>query len=184
VLVRQQRKIQLGLTVEKAGGLPEAICEMAKDIRDGGKPTSSAIAIAVSQAKKLCAKGNAKYCTAVAEWERLKAKAHADNVKASAESPLDTVIRLAPEPCCLSDVVELSVLTTKKRNKLSTSAFADPKNRKYPVPDAAHVRAAISYISKPKNAAVYPLNGVTLSSVKARIRAAAKKFGVEISGDF
>jgi uncharacterized protein len=55
-------------------------------------------------------------------------------------------------------------------------AYADPKNGKYPI-DRAHVKAAWAYINQAKNAAKYPLNGVTLSSVKARIKAAMKKFG-------
>ncbi len=60
-------------------------------------------------------------------------------------------------------------------------AYADPKNGKYPIDTAAHAKAAWSYINMPKNAAKYPLNGVTLSSVKARIMAACKKFGIDIS---
>lgn len=64
--------------VEENGGLPGPICEMAKDIsEERGIPVGNAIAIAVSQAKKLAAKGNAKYAAAVAEWEKMKAKAHA-----------------------------------------------------------------------------------------------------------
>lgn len=60
--------------VEKAGGLPKAIADMAGDlITERGMTTSEAIATAVSQAKKLAAKGNAKYVAAVAEWERKKA---------------------------------------------------------------------------------------------------------------
>jgi HK97 family phage prohead protease len=35
----------------------------------------------------------------------------------------------------------------------------------------------------PKNAAMYPLNGVTLSEVKDRIRAALKKYGADVSSD-
>ena len=35
----------------------------------------------------------------------------------------------------------------------------------------------------PKNAAQYPMNGVTLGEVKARIVAACKKFGIEVSDD-
>src|SRR5215831_8975947 len=61
--------------------------------------------------------------------------------------------------------------------------YADPKNGKYPIDTEAHARAALAYISMPKNAAMYPLNGVTLSEVKARIVAACKKFGIEVSGD-
>ena len=62
-------------------------------------------------------------------------------------------------------------------------AYADPKNGKYPVDTLKHVKAAWAYINKAKNAAFYPLNGVTLASVKAKIKAAAKKFGVKISSD-
>src|SRR5260370_37190827 len=59
--------------------------------------------------------------------------------------------------------------------------YADPKNGKYPIDTEEHARAAWSYINMPKNAAVYPLNGVTLSEVKDRIRAAGKKFGFDVS---
>ena len=58
--------------------------------------------------------------------------------------------------------------------------YADPKNGKYPI-DAKHVVAAWSYINQAKNAAEYPLNGVTLSEVKDRIRAAMKKHGHDVS---
>jgi HK97 family phage prohead protease len=54
--------------------------------------------------------------------------------------------------------------------------YGDPKNGKYPI-DIKHVKAAWAYINQRKNAAKYPLNGVTLASVKARIRKAMKKFG-------
>lgn len=59
--------------------------------------------------------------------------------------------------------------------------YADPKNGKYPVDTEAHAKAAWSYINMPKNADQYPLNGVTLASVKAKIVAALKKFGVQVS---
>ena len=59
--------------------------------------------------------------------------------------------------------------------------YADPKNGKYPVDTEEHARAAWSYINMPKNAAMYPLNGVTLSEVKDRIKAACKKFGIDVS---
>lgn len=58
--------------------------------------------------------------------------------------------------------------------------YADPKNGKYPVDTEKHARAAWSYINMPKNAEKYPLNGVTLSEVKSRIKAALKHFGVEV----
>lgn len=59
--------------------------------------------------------------------------------------------------------------------------YADPKNGKYPIDTAAHAKAAWSYINMPKNAAMYPMNGVSLSAVKGRIKAACKKFGIMIS---
>lgn len=63
--------------VEKAGHLPPAIRDMAAEIeKERGLPLDQAIPIAISQAKKLAAKGNAKYTAAVAEWEALKLKAH------------------------------------------------------------------------------------------------------------
>ncbi len=67
--------------------------------------------------------------------------------------------------------------------KYGSVTFADPKNKKYPIDTEAHVRAALSYINKPHNASVYPLNGVSVSEVKARIVAAAKRMGIEVSGD-
>ena len=61
--------------------------------------------------------------------------------------------------------------------------YADPKNGKYPVDTEAHAKAAWSYINMPKNAAMYPMNGVTLGEVKDRIKAACRKFGIDISED-
>jgi len=59
--------------------------------------------------------------------------------------------------------------------------YADPKNGKYPIDSEEHVRAAWSYINVAKNAAKYPLNGVTLDSVKSKIRGAMKRHGVKES---
>jgi len=62
-------------------------------------------------------------------------------------------------------------------------AYADEKNGKYPIDTKTHAKAAWAYINMPKNAAEYPLNGVTLASVKNKIKAALIKFGVTISED-
>ena len=59
--------------------------------------------------------------------------------------------------------------------------YADPKNGKYPINTKEKAKAAWAYINMPKNAAKYPLNGVTLSEVKGRIVAACKKFGIDVS---
>lgn len=64
-------------------------------------------------------------------------------------------------------------------------AYADPGYRdgkkRYPLDSAAHVRAAWSYINMPRNADKY--SAEQLSEIKDRIKAAAKKFGVEISDE-
>lgn len=59
--------------------------------------------------------------------------------------------------------------------------YADPKNGKYPIDTEKHAKAGWAYINVASNADEYPLNGVTLESVKANIKAALKKFGVQIS---
>jgi HK97 family phage prohead protease len=65
-------------------------------------------------------------------------------------------------------------------------AYADPGYQKdgkkrYPIDTADHVRAAWSYINQSDNAALY--SPEHLASIKARIRAAAKKFGIQIADD-
>lgn len=59
--------------------------------------------------------------------------------------------------------------------------FADPVNHKYPIDTAEHVRAAWSYINHQDNAAKY--DAADVKAIKARIRKAAEKHGVEISSD-
>ena len=62
--------------------------------------------------------------------------------------------------------------------------YADPGHqadgkKRYPIDTEEHVRAALGYIGKPKNAGKYsPEN---LASIKAKIYEAAKKFGIEVS---
>jgi phage head maturation protease len=56
--------------------------------------------------------------------------------------------------------------------------YADPEDGKYPIDTAEHCRAAWSYVNQAKNATVL---GDKLNAVKARIKAACKKFGIEIS---
>lgn len=63
--------------------------------------------------------------------------------------------------------------------------YADPgyqadKKKRYPIDSADHVKAAWSYINQAGNSSKYSAD--QLASIKGRIKAAAKKFGVEISG--
>jgi HK97 family phage major capsid protein len=57
--------------------------------------------------------------------------------------------------------------------------YADSKHHKYPIDTKAHVKAAWSYINMPKNAKFY--SSSELATIKGKIKAAAKKFGIEIS---
>lgn len=62
--------------------------------------------------------------------------------------------------------------------------YADPghqddKKKRYPLDTEAHVRAAWSYINQGDNAATY--SAEQLASIKSKIKAAAKKMGIEIS---
>lgn len=52
----------------------------------------------------------------------------------------------------------------KNRNRMKSSTFALPKERKYPIPDASHARNALSRVAQ---------NGTP--SEKRRVRAAVRK---------
>jgi len=58
------------------------------------------------------------------------------------------------------------------------SSYANPSRYKYPIDTEAHVRAAISYFSKPKNSGVY--SPAERAAIWSRIKAAAKKFGIKM----
>ena len=42
----------------------------------------------------------------------------------------------------------MAKLTTKERNALPSSDFAEPKSRKYPIEDASHARNALARVSQ------------------------------------
>lgn len=69
----------------------------------------------------------------------------------------------------------MSKLSAEERDELSAREFAFPRQRKEPIEDAAHVRAAIARFNRVK--------GVTddeRDEAWERIKPAAKKYGVEI----
>jgi hypothetical protein len=74
----------------------------------------------------------------------------------------------------------MSKLDQENRDDMSARAFAFPKQRKEPLEDASHVRSAIARFNQ--------VEGVTDSErdeAWKRIRAAAKKFDVELNeGDW
>jgi hypothetical protein len=70
----------------------------------------------------------------------------------------------------------MTELKARKRNKLDEGKFAFPKERKEPLEDASHVRNAIARFDQ--------IEGVSDEERDAawkRIKAAAKKYDVEVS---
>jgi hypothetical protein len=69
----------------------------------------------------------------------------------------------------------MAKLTKPARDRISTTKFAFPKQRKEPLENASHVRNAV--------ARFHQVKGVTEAERRAawkRIQSAAKRFGVEI----
>lgn len=65
--------------------------------------------------------------------------------------------------------------------KYGSVEFADPVNNKYPIDTAEHVRAAWARIHIPRNAMFYAVTEI--ETIKTRIVAAAKRFGVKLSDE-
>ena len=69
-------------------------------------------------------------------------------------------------------------LNARQKNRMASGTFAFPKERKEPLNDARHVRNAIARFDQ--------VEGVTESERDAawrRIRAAARKYGVEVNAN-
>ena len=69
-------------------------------------------------------------------------------------------------------------LSEKKRDKLSASTFAFPKQRKEPLNDASHVRNAIARFNQ-----VEDVSQSEREEAWKRIKKAAKKFDVELEDE-
>ena len=69
----------------------------------------------------------------------------------------------------------MAELDSDERNDLSGSSFAFPKQRKEPLEDASHVRNAIARFDQVKG-----VSDDERDEAWKRIKAAAKKFGVEV----
>ena len=66
-------------------------------------------------------------------------------------------------------------LSTRQQNRMSSQRFAFPKERKEPLNDARHVRNAIARFDQ-----VEGVSDAERAAAWRRIKAAAKKFGVEV----
>lgn len=70
----------------------------------------------------------------------------------------------------------MSDLNAKERNDLKSKQFAFPKEQKEPLEDASHVRNAIARFDQVKG-----VSDDERDEAWKRIKAAAKKFGVEVN---
>jgi hypothetical protein len=70
----------------------------------------------------------------------------------------------------------MSKLSTEDRDDLESGDFAFPKERKGPLEDAGHVRNAIARFNQVKN-----VSDDERDAAWKRIKAAAKKHGVEVN---
>jgi len=81
---------------------------------------------------------------------------------------------------------ELEAERAAKGEPFGDVTYADPgyqkdKQKRYPIDTAAHVKSAWAFINQEKNAALY--SAEDLAKVKAAIKTAAKRTGVEVAGD-
>jgi hypothetical protein len=72
----------------------------------------------------------------------------------------------------------MAKLDTEQRDEISSSTFAFPKQRKEPLEDAGHVRNAIARFDQ-----VQGVTDAERDEAWKRIKAAAKKHGVEVKED-
>lgn len=70
----------------------------------------------------------------------------------------------------------MSKLSTEERDDLESGDFAFPKQRKAPLEDASHVRNAIARFNQVKD-----VSDADRDAAWKRIKAAAKKHGVEVN---
>jgi hypothetical protein len=70
----------------------------------------------------------------------------------------------------------MAKLDSEERDELSSSNFAFPKQRKEPLEDASHVRNAIARFDQ-----VEGVSDTERDEAWKRIKAAAKKYGVEVN---
>jgi hypothetical protein len=69
----------------------------------------------------------------------------------------------------------MATISTRKRESMPAQRFAFPKERKEPLSDASHVRNAIARFNQ-----VEGVSETERAAAWRRIKAAAKKYGVEV----
>lgn len=88
------------------------------------------------------------------------------------------------KPCDVDDMGGMDVSefdADDHKAKYGDVEYADSENHKYPIDTKEHAKAAWSYINMPKNAGKY--DSTKLSTIKSKIKDAAKRHGIDISDD-
>lgn len=73
------------------------------------------------------------------------------DLQAELDANAPIVLGTPEEEAAFADALEKADLSSADRDKLDADQFACPEKRKYPINDAAHVRAALSRIADPSN---------------------------------
>lgn len=108
-----------------------------------------------------------------AEWEVMKTKAEYVVRAGTDEIAYGDNVQLTDD-----EIIDLEDASAAKKEPYGNVTYADPgyqadKKKRYPIDTEAHIRAAYSYISQPKNAGEY--TPAQVSKIKARIIAAWKR---------
>lgn len=90
----------------------------------------------------------------------------------------DAVKSCGDADCEVCSEAAKAKLKAKQRNALDSDAFAVPGKRKLPIHDAVHVRNALSRFDQTEG-----LTPEEKKTAMSRIRAAAKRFGVDVDDD-
>jgi HK97 family phage prohead protease len=169
-----------GLWHHKGWQLPAYIQHVANDLIESGHSESRAIEMAVGIVKNW-AHGHdghghtvhpdtqAKAAAAIAEWEALKAAASKSKSRSDSMSE-----RAEMTSASINDLPDSAFAYIEPGGKKDSSGKTVPRSlRHFPIHDAAHVRNALA------RAPQSPFG----EKAMPKIRAAAKKFGVEVSDD-
>ena len=162
-----------GLWHHKGMQLPAYVQHVANDLIASGHPESEAVQMAIGIIKNWATgQGNvkpdtrAKAVAALAEWERLKAQSHVT----SAATAKRAVITAAS----VNDLPDSAFAFIENGGSKDSSGRTVPRSlRHFPIPDAAHIRNALA------RAPQSPFGDKAMP----KIRAAAKKAGVQVADD-
>jgi len=152
---------------------------VANDLIQAGHPESEAVHMAVGIVEKwarggggVTAETQAKAAAAVAEWERLRAQAKGSTAKRASMTELAD--RAAISTADVNNLPDSDFAYIEPGGKKDSSGRTVPRSlRHFPIPDAAHVRAALARIGQDAEFGQQAL---------PKVRAKAKALGIDVGG--